>query len=63
MNSEVKGWMVLSAVMAVVAVLFIATDRVVATERERCAKVAGDAWMDGVPIAEIPAIIRKGDTP
>ena len=40
-----------------------ALDRVVAAERERCAKVAGDAWMDGVPIAEIPAIIRKGDTP
>ena len=34
-----------------------------AAERERCAKVAGDAWMDGVPIAEIPAAIRKGDTP
>ena len=37
-----------------------ALDRVVAAERERCAKVAGDAWMDGVPIAEIPATIRKG---
>jgi hypothetical protein len=37
-----------------------ALDRAVAAERERCAKVAGDAWMDGVPIAEIPAIIRKG---
>ena len=37
-----------------------ALGRVAAAERERCAIVAHEAWVYGIPIAEIPACIREG---
>lgn len=34
-----------------------------ADEREQCAQDAHEAWLDGVPVAEIPAAIRARGRP
>jgi hypothetical protein len=38
-----------------------AAARAILAERERAAKVAHEEWMEGTPVSEIAAAIRKGD--
>ena len=45
----------------VTAALAVARPIIEAQERERCAAKAHQAWLDGVPVAEISKSIREGE--